>query len=72
MFGTPHDVIYGGCAHGANFDHVANDVSESDLTPTNIIRFVGAQSVDEESFDIDFSNLRVWTNNDGTIEKFIF
>jgi co-chaperonin GroES (HSP10) len=59
MFGTPDQVLYGGCAHGTNFGAETNTIEETIVGETTIIRFAGTQSVDDESFAVDFANLEV-------------
>merc|ERR1719453_136429 len=60
MFGTPDQVIYGGCQYGRNFGDEETHVSRTELvTPTNIIRFQGAQDHASERFTIDFAGVRI-------------
>jgi len=59
MFGTPDQVVYGGCSHGGNFGDETTTIVETIVGETTIIRFAGTQSVDAESFTVDFANLQV-------------
>jgi len=60
MFGTPDQVIVGGCSHGVNFGTETTPVARTELgTPTDTLRFAGAQSVDDEHFAIDLSGLQI-------------
>lgn len=60
MFGTPDQVIYGGCEHGVNFRTEVTNVPRTELvTATNTIRFQAAQSARNERFDVDVSGLQI-------------
>ena len=52
-------VILGGCGYGGNFGAETTTIDETIVGETTIIRFAGTQSVDEESFAVDFANLEV-------------
>lgn len=60
MFGTPQQLIVGGCLHGASFGDVTTTFQTTSLSaPTDTIRFAVAQSYDTEFVDIDLSGVKI-------------